>query len=163
MDDHASTAFVLVRDKVRRGRGRGVVAEGSVSSVYEEVVENPPPFQVLAEAMRDVAKAVREEIPPRPPRSPRREMSPDPAEAMFRRYMKDFERRNPPTFAGGSDVMVAEDWLQRINSIFTVIGLKDDAIRINIATFQFTGEAIHWWDVTIISNPVDRMTWADFE
>ena len=77
--------------------------------------------------------------------------------------MKDFERRNPPMFFGGSDVTVAEDWLQRINRIFTVIGLRDDAIKINAATFQFTGEAIHWWDITVISNPIDRMTWADFE
>ena len=57
--------------------------------------------------------------------------------------MKDFEKPNPPAFAGGSDVMIAKDWLQRINRIFTVIGLKDDAIRINVASFQFTGEAIH--------------------
>ena len=53
--------------------------------------------------------------------------------------------------------MIEEDWLQRINRIFTVIGLKDDAIRINAATLQFTGEAIHWWNVTIISNPIETM------
>ena len=87
----------------------------------------------------------------------------DPIEAKFRRYMKDFERRNPPTFSGGSDVMIAEDWLHRINRIFMVIGLKDDAIRINAATFQFTGEAIHWWDITVISNPIETMKWVDFE
>ena len=163
VDDHASAASAPVRGRGRRGRGRGIVAEGSASSVHEEVAGNPPPFQALAEAMRDVARAIRDEIPPPPPRSPRRETSPDPVEAKFRRFMRDFERRNPPTFSGGSDIMVAEDWLQRINRIFTFIGLKDDAIRINAATFQFTGEAIHWWDITLVSNPIDRMTWADFE
>ena len=94
--------------------------------------------------MRDVARAVRDEIPPPPPHSPRRETSPDPIEAKFRRYMKDFERRNLLMFLGGSDVMIAEDWLHRINRIFMVIGLKDDEIQINATIFQFTGEAIHW-------------------
>ena len=77
--------------------------------------------------------------------------------------MKEFETHNPPIFLGRSDIMIAEDWLQRINRIFTVIGLKDDAIRINAVTFQFTGEAIYWWDVTVISNPVKTMEWVDFE
>ena len=77
--------------------------------------------------------------------------------------MKDFERRNPPTFSGGSNVMIAEDWLQRINRIFTVIGLKDDAIRINAANFQFIGEVIHWWDIIVISNMIEKMKWVDFE
>ena len=78
--------------------------------------------------------------------------------------MKDFERRNPPMFSGGSDVMIMEDWFHRVNRIFTVIGLKDDAIRINTATLQFTGEeATHWWDVTMISNPIETMKWVNFE
>ena len=66
--------------------------------------------------MRDVARAVRDEISPPPPRSPRRETSPNPIEAKFRRYMKDFERHNPPTFLGRSDVMIADRKSTRLNS-----------------------------------------------
>ena len=66
-------------------------------------------------------------------------------------------------FLGGSNIMIMKDWLQRINCIFTIIGLKDDAIRINAATFQFTGEAIHWWDVIVILNPIETMKWVDFK
>ena len=127
---------------------------------HEEVIGGPPLLQAMAEVMRDVARAIRDEIPPPPPR---RETSLDPIEAKFRRYMKDFERRNPLMFSGGSDVMIVEDWLQKINRIFTFIRLKDDAIRINVAVFQFTGEAIHWWDVTMISNLIETMKWVDFE
>ena len=69
-------------------------------------------MQAIAEAMEEVARAVRDEVPyPPPPYPPRREVSPNPVETRFRHYMKDFKRRNPPTFVGGSDVMVAEDWL----------------------------------------------------
>ena len=45
------------------------------------------------------------------PHSPMRELSPDSMEVRYRGYMKDFERHNLPTFAGGSDVMIADDWL----------------------------------------------------
>ena len=83
------------------------------------------------------------------------------SEAKFRRYMKDFERRNPPTFLGGFDVMIAEDWLHWINCIFTVNELQDDVICINATTFQFIDEAIHWWDITVISNPIEMMKWVE--
>ena len=157
MDDHASAASVRGRGKGRRGRGRGAFVESSSSSGHEEVVGGPPPLQAMVEAMRDIARAIHNEIPPPLPHSLRRKTSPDPIKAQFRHYMKDFERRNPPIFSGGSDVMIAKDWLQRINRIFTVIELKDDTIWINPATFQFTSEATHWWDITIISNSIETM------
>ena len=59
--------------------------------------------------------------------------------------------------------MIAEDRLQRIIRIFIIIGFKDDVIRINVASFQFTKEAIHWWDITLISNPIAMMKWTEFE
>ena len=59
--------------------------------------------------------------------------------ARFKRDMKDFEWRNPPTFSGGSDVMVMENWLHRIKRIFIVIRLKEDVIWTNAASFQFIG------------------------
>ena len=122
MDDNASAASVPSRGRGRRGRGRGAFVESSSSSGHEEVIRNPPPLQAMVKAMKDIARAVRDEIPPPLLRSLRRDTSPDPIEAKFRRYMKDFERRNPPTFSGGSDVMIEEDWLHRVNRIFTVIG-----------------------------------------
>ena len=84
-------------------------------------------------------------------------MSPNPSESRYKRYIKDFEKRSSHTLVGGSDVMLVEDWLQRINRIFTVIKLKIDAIPINATSFQFTGEAIHWWDITLILNHIAMM------
>ena len=109
MDDLVSVASIPVRGRGQRSRGRGIAAaENSASSRHVEVSDELPPLQ----AMRDIARAVQDEIPPPPlPQPPRREMSPDPIEAKFRRYMKEFERRNRPTFTGGSDVMIVEGWL----------------------------------------------------
>ena len=36
-------------------------------------------------------------------------MNPYSIEARFRRYMKDFDRLNPPTLVGGYDVLITED------------------------------------------------------
>ena len=103
----------------------------------------------MVEAVRDIGRTVRDGIPPPPlPHSLRWKVSPNLMEARFRRYVKDFERHILPIFAGESDVMIAEDWLQRINRIFTIIGLKDN---------------IHWWDITLISHPIMIMKWTDFE
>ena len=157
MDDHASVAFVPGRAKVLLLRVLHHRGMKRLLAILHRCK------LAMAEAMRDVVRAVRDEIPPPPLRSPRKETSPDPIEAKFRRYMKDFKRHNSPTFSGRSDVMITEDWLHRVNRIFMVIGLKDDAIRINAATFQFTGEAIHWWDVTVILNPIETMKWVHFE
>ena len=118
----------------------------------------------MVEVMRDVARTIWDEIPP--PHTPhylRNEVSPDPVEARFRRYMKDFERHNPPTFTGGFNVMITENWLQRIKYIFIIIRWKDDTIWINEASFIFTGEAIDWRDINLISNPIVTMKWTDFE
>ena len=46
----------------------------------------------MVEVIRDVARAVRDEILPLLlPRAPGRETSPDPLEVRHRRYMRDFE------------------------------------------------------------------------
>ena len=143
MDDHASAASVLGRGRGRRGHGRGAFLKSSSSSGHKEDVGGTPLLQAITEAMTDVARAICDEIPPPLLHSPRRETSPNPIEAKFRCYMKDFKRCNLPMFSGRSDVMIAEDWLQWINRIFTIVRLKDDTIQINVAIFQFTGKAIH--------------------
>ena len=61
IDDHASAASAPARGRGRRGRGRGDAADCSASSIHEEVVRNPPPFQAMADAMRDVTRAIRDE------------------------------------------------------------------------------------------------------
>ena len=44
-----------------------------------------------------------------------------------------------------------------------VIGIIDDAICINVATFQFIEETIHWWDCTLVASPLEGLTWSTFK
>ena len=89
MDDYTFTTSILGRGRDRRGCGRGVFVESSSLSEHEEVVGGTPLLQAMAEAMRDVARAIHNEIPPPLPHSPKRETSCDPIEVKFRRYIKD--------------------------------------------------------------------------
>ena len=89
IDDHASAGSVPGRGRGRRGRGRGVSVE-SFMSLGHEVVGDPTLLQAMVTAIRDVARAIRDELSPPPPHSPRRETSPNPMEVKFRCYMKDF-------------------------------------------------------------------------
>ena len=112
IDDPTSVASIQIRGRGWRGRGLGIAIEGFTPFDYVGNFGGLPPWQAMAMAMRDVTCAIRGEIQPLPlPRSLRREASPDPIEVRFRHYIDNFERRNLPTFTGGYDVMIAEDWL----------------------------------------------------
>ena len=58
--------------------------------------------------------------------------------------MKEFEKRRPPTFYGDPDPIEAELSLKQIVRIFEHIGLVEDHLRIDAATFQFFGRAQIW-------------------
>ena len=53
--------------------------------------------------------------------------------------MREFGGRNLLTFSGNVDPVHAELWLKRITSIFKHLGIVDDALRIDVATFQLLG------------------------
>ena len=113
----------------------------------------------MVEAMRDMARAVRDEVLPSPPPvPPGREAAVDPLLAKKWVLMREFEKRNPPSFSGDQGPLAAEDWLQWINRIFDFILLEDNATRINAASFMFTNEALQWWNCTLGTHPLVEMT-----
>ena len=77
--------------------------------------------------------------------------------------MREFEKRNPPSFSGDQGPLATEDWLQRINRIFDFILLEDNATRINAASLMFMNEALQWWNCTLGTHLLAGMTWATFE
>ncbi|XP_057965289.1 uncharacterized protein LOC131155858 [Malania oleifera] len=58
--------------------------------------------------------------------------------------IKDFMRLNPSNFVGGPDLVVAENWVQEIEEIMTVLGCRDKQ-KFLYATFKMTGDARQWW------------------
>ena len=53
---------------------------------------------------------------------------------------QSFRRHDPPTFSGGRDPMVAEEWLDQLEEIFRVTrsGNRD---KVELATYRLRGEA----------------------
>ena len=77
--------------------------------------------------------------------------------------MREFEKRNPATFFDDLNLVESELWLKWIIRIFKHIGLTEDHLRIDAATFQFYGRAQIWWGLIFVTNTLEGMTWGTFE
>jgi hypothetical protein len=53
---------------------------------------------------------------------------------------QSFRRHDPPTFSGGSDPMVAKEWLDQLEEIFRVTRSGDQE-KVELATYRLRGEA----------------------
>jgi hypothetical protein len=74
--------------------------------------------------------------------------------------MGDFLRLKPPTFAGSSNLLDADDWLRTIKRKLEAIGCPENQC-VHLATHQLSGMALSWWDT--FSAAVRDATWAKFE
>jgi hypothetical protein len=74
--------------------------------------------------------------------------------------MGEFLRLKPPTFAGSSNPLDADDWLRTIKRKLEAIGCPDNQ-RVQLAAHQLSGMALAWWDT--FSETVRDATWAEFE
>jgi hypothetical protein len=59
--------------------------------------------------------------------------------------MGEFLRLKPPTFAGSSNLLDADDWLRTMKRKLEAIGCPEDQ-HIHIAAHQLSGMALSWWD-----------------
>jgi hypothetical protein len=74
--------------------------------------------------------------------------------------MGDFLRLKPPTFAGSSNPLDADDWLRTIKRKLEAIGCLENQ-RVQLAAHQLSGMALAWWDT--FNAAVRDATWTEFE
>ena len=74
--------------------------------------------------------------------------------------MGDFLRLKPPTFAGSSNPLDADDWLRMIKRKLEAIGCPENQ-RVQLAAHQLSGMALAWWDT--FNTAIRDATWAEFE
>jgi hypothetical protein len=74
--------------------------------------------------------------------------------------MGDFLRLKPPTFAGSSNPLDADDWLRTIKRKLEAIGCPENQ-HVQLAAHQLSGMALSWWDTFSVA--VRDATWAEFE
>ncbi|XP_035551101.1 uncharacterized protein LOC118349682 [Juglans regia] len=58
---------------------------------------------------------------------------------------EQFNRIHPPTFDGRGDSNAAEDWIQDIEEIFSVLECTNQQ-KVRFAAFKLIGEAKRWWN-----------------
>jgi hypothetical protein len=74
--------------------------------------------------------------------------------------MRDFLRLKPPTFAGSSNPLDADDWLRMIKRKLEAIRCPENQ-RVHLAAHQLSRMALSWWDS--FSAVVRDATWVEFE
>jgi hypothetical protein len=72
----------------------------------------------------------------------------------------DFLRLKPPTFAGSSNPLDADDWMRTIKRKLEAIGCPENQ-RVQLAAHQLSGMALAWWDTFNVT--IRDATWAEFE
>ncbi|XP_057975250.1 uncharacterized protein LOC131162660 [Malania oleifera] len=77
-----------------------------------------------------------------------------------------FTKMNPPTFLGGSDAAVAENWKQEIEKMLMVLHCTNEQMVL-YAAYKHTGEAERWWTTTRLLEEQRQvlvaMTWCRFK
>ncbi|GMN59736.1 hypothetical protein TIFTF001_028832 [Ficus carica] len=59
------------------------------------------------------------------------------------KYLQAFRSLGPPTYAGNSDFVEAEDWLRGVTKCMDTIDAPIE-LRVTLAAFMLTGEADRW-------------------
>ena len=54
-----------------------------------------------------------------------------------------FNKLKPLKFEGGTDLMVYEEWLRRMENLFEIMECPE-GFKVYLATYQFEKEAIFW-------------------
>ncbi|XP_026405502.1 uncharacterized protein LOC113300515 [Papaver somniferum] len=113
-------------------------------------------FGEVVRALNAVAHAMQQKVnlnqnaPPPPPPPNKRAL-----------LVRRFSEQKPDSFKGSPDPLVAEDWIDKIEKIFTLLGVNDED-KLDLAVFKLEGEATRWWDLTRRSRNDGLFTWVEF-
>ncbi|XP_073133868.1 uncharacterized protein [Henckelia pumila] len=75
---------------------------------------------------------------------------------------KQFKDLGPQEFKGGADPLVAEEWVQSVETIFYYMQLTD-ADRVMCAIFMFRDDARVWWQGARSALDMTTLTWNGFK
>ena len=73
-----------------------------------------------------------------------------------------FKAHHPPTFRGGGDPIIADNWFHQVEKILEAMEIISDDTKIKLASFQLEGESQIWWDWVKASRDLKEMTWEEY-
>ena len=82
----------------------------------------------------------------------------DPSQAVYEKFRK----MEPVDFNGGSDPMVAEEWVKSLDTIFDYMRI-DDAEKVLCAIFLLKKDARTWWEGAKLAVNMEELTWERFK
>ncbi|XP_058223167.1 uncharacterized protein LOC131332874 [Rhododendron vialii] len=74
--------------------------------------------------------------------------------------MREFQRLGPPTYSGEPDPIAANEWLEQVTRFLDTLHVKDDDLRVDLATFQLRENAHQWWKY---AKATVEEKWDDFK
>ncbi|XP_059639669.1 uncharacterized protein LOC132282054 [Cornus florida] len=66
-------------------------------------------------------------------------------------------------FEGGADPMVADDYMEQVETQLTSMDVKEDHLKIILATYKFTKDAKFWWKSITNQYKVEEISWDRFK
>lgn len=76
--------------------------------------------------------------------------------------VRNFITLRPLEFHGGTDVLVAEDWMMSIEKHLRIMG-GSNTQRVQLATFLLRGDAGRWWETTRQRFVNREPSWVEFK
>ncbi|XP_050378268.1 uncharacterized protein LOC126795474 [Argentina anserina] len=77
------------------------------------------------------------------------------------KLIKDISSLSAPSFHGGLDHMVADHWIESMETYFDIVMCSEIEKRM-IATFFLKDDAMYWWKSTRRTVDVSTLTWEGF-
>src|SRR4029450_910480 len=106
----------------------------------------------MVATMRRIARETQEETQARPGAAPSKMML----------TLGHVRKHNPPSYTGGSDPMVAENWLDEMAELLTALEVEEN-LRVKVATHYLKGEAKRWRKSIGNRHDIKMMDWNTFE
>ena len=73
--------------------------------------------------------------------------------------MEQFQKLNPLTFIGTSNLEDVKEWIDQIETIFDLVDCNDTN-KVSLATYQFKKNVMNWW--RMIKSTLILMSGAKF-
>ncbi|XP_059670206.1 uncharacterized protein LOC132315814 [Cornus florida] len=124
------------------------VGEGSVALEFNRLLQN---------VVRATIAAQLQSVP-----QPTVQVEETPAQKRLK-IIKGFSQLMPVMFEGGADPMIADDYMEQVETQLTFMDVTEDHLKIILATYKFAKDAKLWWKSVTSRYKVEEMSWDKFK
>ncbi|XP_059664110.1 uncharacterized protein LOC132309866 [Cornus florida] len=124
------------------------VGEGSVALKLNRLLQNVVRATIAAQSQSALQPTVQVEETPAQKRL---------------KIVKGFSQLMPVMFEGGADPMIADDYMEQVETQLTSMDVTEDHLKIILATYKFAKDAKLWWKLVTSRYKVEEMSYDKFK